>query len=123
RRIYMKKKQLPSKRDVIPASAGTGPKPRTVFSDEFKRDAVSRLRSGEQNASDLAVELGIRRTQLYTWAKKFEELAPGETFRSPGRPAVSELSEVDQLRRELAKAQEELAILKKFDAYLTRLKK
>lgn len=119
----MKKKQLPSKRDVVPASADAVPKPRTVFSDEFKRDAVSRLRSGGQNASDLAVELGIRRTQLYTWAKKFEELAPGETFRSPGRPAVSELSEVDQLRRELAKAQEELAILKKFDAYLTRLKK
>ncbi len=119
----MKKKQLPSKRDIVPASTDAGPKPRTVFPDEFKRNAVLRLRSGEQNASDLAVELGIRRNQLYKWAKKFDEQAPGETFRSPGRPATSELSEVDQLRRELAKAQEELAILKKFDAYLTRLKK
>ena len=119
----MKKKQLPSKRDIVPASSGSDPKPRAVFSDEFKRDAVVRLRSGEQNASDLAVELGIRRTQLYKWAKKFEELAPGEAFRSPGRPATSELSEVEQLRLELAKAQQELAILKKFDAYLTRLKK
>ena len=119
----MKKKQLPSKRDIVPASPEASPKPRTVFSDEFKRDAVSRLRSGEQSASDLAVELGIRRTQLYKWAKKLDEHAPGEAFRSPGRPATSELSEVDQLRLELAKAQEELAILKKFDAYLTRLKK
>ena len=119
----MKKKQLPSKRDVVPTLPEPGPKPRTVFPDEFKRDAVSRLRSGVQNASDLAVELGIRRTQLYKWAKKFDEQAPGESFRSPGRPATSELGEVEQLRRELAKAQEELAILKKFDAYLTRLKK
>ena len=119
----MKKKQLPSKRDIVPASSEPGPKPRAVFSDEFKRDAVSRLRSGEQNASVLAVELGIRRNQLYKWAQKFDQQAPNETFRSPGRPATSELSEVEQLRRELAKAQEELAILKKFDAYLTRLKK
>jgi len=119
----MKKKQLPSKRDIVPAVSEPGPKPRTVFPDEFKRDAVSRLRSGEQSASVLAVELGVRRTQLYKWAQKFDQQAPGETFRSPGRPAASELSEVEQLRRDLSKAQEELAILKKFDAYLTRLKK
>ncbi len=119
----MKKKQLPSKREIVPVASEPGPKPRTVFPDEFKRDAVSRLRSGEKNASVLAVELGVRRTQLYKWAKKFDQQAPGETFRSPGRPAASELSEVEQLRRDLAKAQEELAILKKFDAYLTRLKK
>jgi len=119
----MKKKQLPSKREIVPVASEPGPKPRTVFPDEFKRDAVSRLRSGEKNASVLAVELGVRRTQLYKWAKKFDQQAPGETFRSPGRPAASELREGEQLRRDLAKAQEELAILKKFDAYLTRLKK
>ena len=56
-----------------------------------------------------------------TCVRAFE--TPGEVFRSPGRPAAAELSEVEQLRRELARAQEELAILKKFDAYLTRLKK
>ncbi|WP_020651648.1 transposase [Massilia niastensis] len=119
----MKKKQLPSKREIIPASPTSAPKPRATFTDEFKRKAVSRLRSGGQSATDLAIELGIQRSQLYKWAKKLDEQSPGDTFRSPGRPAVSELSEVEQLRRDLAKAQEELAILKKFDAYLTRLKK
>ena len=44
-------------------------------------------------------------------------------LRTPGRPATSELSEVEQLRLKLAKAEQELEILKKFDAYLTRLKK
>lgn len=119
----MNKKQLPSKREIVPVSLESPPKARATFNDEFKRDAVARLRAGGQSGTDLALELGIRRNQLYKWAKKLDEHAPGEAFRSPGRPATSELSEVKQLRRDLASAQEELAILKKLDAYLTRLKK
>ena len=119
----MNKKQLPSKREIVPASPESSVKPRATFSDEFKREAVARLRAGAQSGTDLATELGIRRNLLYKWAKKLEEQSPGEVFRSPGRPAAAELSEVEQLRRDLASAREELAILKKFDAYLTRLKK
>ena len=119
----MKKKQLPSKREIVPTSAEQMPKQRAVFCDEFKRAAVLRLRDGKQTATDLALELGIRRNQLYKWAKLFDAQAPERRFRSPGRPALSELSEVEQLRRKLAQAEEELAILKKLDAYLTRLKK
>ena len=119
----MNKKQLPSKREITPTSPESTSGSRTTYSDEFKRNAVARLRSGGQNATDLADELGIRRNQLYKWAKKFDEQGPDEAFRAPGRPPTDELNEVERLRRELAKAQEELAILKKFDAYLTRLKK
>ena len=119
----MKKKQLPSKREIVPASPESTPKPRATFTDEFKRNAVARMRVEGQNATDLAAELGIRRNMLYKWAEKIDKQAPGEPLRSPGRPAADELSEVEQLRRDLARAQEELAILKKFDAYLTRLKK
>ncbi|MEX5749095.1 transposase [Massilia sp. X63] len=119
----MKKKELPSKREIAPASSALAPKPRATFTDEFKRKAVARLREEGQNATDLAVELGIRRNMLYKWAAKIDKAAPGELLGSPGRPALGELSEVEQLRRELARAQEELAILKKFDAYLTHLKK
>jgi transposase len=119
----MNKKQLPSKREIIPASPTLAAKGRVTFTDEFKRTAVERLRAGGQSGTDLAIELGIRRNQLYKWAKKLDEQAPGEVFRSPGRPAAGDLSEVEQLRKDLAGAQEELAILKKLDAYLTRLKK
>lgn len=119
----MNKKQLPSKREIIPTSAQPVPKQRAVFTDEFKRAAVSRLHDGKQSATALALELGLRRNQLYKWAKQLEEQPAGGQLRSPGRPAVSELSEVEQLRRQLAKAEQELAILKKLDAYLTRLKK
>ena len=119
----MKKKQLPSKREIIPASPASAPKSRATFTDDFKRNAVARMRAVGQNATDLAAELGIRRNLLYKWADKIDKQAPDKPLRSPGRPAVAELSEVAQLRRDLACAQEELAILKKFDAYLTRLKK
>lgn len=119
----MQKKQLASKREIIPTSTEPTPKQRAVFTDEFKSMAVAKLREGTQSATALALELGIRRNQLYKWAKQLDVQAPGESFRSPGRPVLGELSEVEQLRRQLAKAEEELAILKKLDAYLTRLKK
>lgn len=119
----MKKKQLPSKREITPTAAPSTLKARATFTDDFKRKAVARMRVEGQSATDLADELGIRRNMLYKWAEKIDKQAPGMPLRSPGRPAVEELSEVEQLRRDLARAQEELAILKKFDAYLTRLKK
>ena len=119
----MKKKQLPSKREIIPVPPESALKQRAKFTEEFKRAAVLRLREPGQSATDLAFELGIRRNQLYKWEKKLGEQAPGELFRSPGRPVAGDETEVETLRRELAGAQEELAILKKLDAYLTRLKK
>ena len=114
----MKKKEIGELApDMVPAPGG-----RTKYSAEFKRMAVERMRDGALNPTELAIELGIRRNQLYKWAKVLDTQLPGEEFKSPGRPVAGELSEVERLRRELAKAQEELAILKKFDAYLTRHK-
>ena len=119
----MKNNRLPSQANDDQSSLAALGKPRAKFTDEFKRTAVSRLRQGDQNATSLAIELGIRPNQLYKWAKKIDEQGPDVLLREPGRPPVSEESEVTRLRRELAEAKEELAILKKFDAYLTRLKK
>lgn len=119
----MEKKQLPSKREIIPVAGSLISRARATFTDDFKRKAVARMRVEGQSATGLADELGIRRNLLYKWADKIDKQDLGKPLRSPGRPAVAELSEVEQLRRDLARTQEELAILKKFDAYLTRLKK
>jgi transposase len=119
----MKKQNLPVKSDTGATPESSSAKPRKTFSDQFKRDAVARFREDGVNASLLAVELGIRRNQLYKWEKALATLEPGAGLRSPGRPPVADESEVTSLRRKLAKAEQELAILKKFDAYLTRLKK
>jgi transposase len=95
---------------------------RTVYTIEFKRAAVARMREGTSSATAVALELGIRRNQLYKWAKMLDELAPGEV-RKRGRVPADEEAEIVRLRRKVAKMEEELAILKKFDAYLTQLKK
>ena len=95
---------------------------RTTYSKEFKMMAVRRMREGALNATDLALDLGIRRNQLYKWAKAFD--AKGEDgFPGAGRLPAGQENELTRLRRELALANEEIAILKKFDAYLTRPKK
>ncbi len=117
----MKKKSLVG---AVQSTVVATPAParRTEFADEFKRMAVERMRQGEKNPTELALELGIRRNQLYKWAGKLDEQGAGEVFRSPGRPPAKPETEVEELRRKLAVAEEELAILKKFDAYLTRHK-
>lgn len=119
----MKNKRLPSKTSTETGRQASSLTPRATFTDEFKRNAVAKLRQPGTNATLLALELGIRRNQLYKWAKALDEVAPGVPLRSPGRPPVADESEVVRLRRQLARAEQELAILKKFDAYLTRLKK
>ena len=96
---------------------------RAVFTKEFKLAAVARLKDGRQTATALALELGVRRNQLYKWAKTLDQNGPEKSFKSRGRKPAGQESEVMRLRRELARAQQEVAILKKFDAYLKQLKR
>lgn len=106
--------------------AGTEPEAqqrRAVYTKEFKLAAVARLKDGRQTATALALELGLRRNQLYKWSKALEQNGPEASFKSRGRKPAAQESEVVRLRRELASAQQEVAILKKFDAYLKQLKR
>src|SRR5450830_911312 len=52
------------------------PGERRSFSSEFKKDAVARLKL-TSNASALAVELGVRRNQLYKWEKQADVVSGG----------------------------------------------
>ena len=96
---------------------------RKAFSKEFKLDAVQRMRHGEQNVTDLALELGVRRNQLYKWAAMFDAKGPAASFPGPGRPEGAQDGALATLTRELDKAKQEIAILKKFNACLAQLKK
>lgn len=97
------------------------PGERRSFSSEFKQDAVARLKL-TNNASALAVELGVRRNQLYKWEKQADAVSGGAKLRSPGRPPRADESEVERLRRENSRLETENAILKKAGAYLKGLK-
>lgn len=103
---------------TAPQSANAGE--RKVFSQEFKTQSVARFKNGE-SASALARELGLRRNQLYKWAKQLER-AGGEPLKRAGRPPAVKEDELTRLRRENERLKMENTILKKADAYFARRK-
>ena len=68
------------------------------YSKEFKLEAVRLLNEGDMPTSELAMELGVKRTLLYRWrdqlVKKGEKAFPNK----PGRPPLNEESELTKLR-------------------------
>jgi transposase len=92
---------------------------RQRFSKEFKLEAVRLLDAGAKSAVELALELGVRRNQLYKWKEQLGAKKEA-AFRGPGRKPASEESEVSRLKRELAKVTEERDILKKAVACFAR---
>jgi transposase len=93
---------------------------RARFSKEFKREAVRLLEVGEKPVTQLAAELGIRRNQLNKWQARLRSIGPEKAFRGPGAKRLSELSEVERLRRELKRVTEERDIFKKAEAYFAK---
>lgn len=105
-----------TKTDPTPPVGG-----RKRLTKEFKKQAVARLKECD-NATALALELGVRRNQLYKWAKDLQENGAAQAFKSPGRPQVRAEDELMRLRRENARLEMENAILKKAEAYFARHK-
>ncbi len=103
---------------------------RQQFSKEFKLNAIKLLQAGQKPATQLALELGIRRNLLYKWAETLSTHA-GNTataFNGPGRNKLgarkdSLKSENAKLRRELRRVTEERDILKKAEAYFAKAAK
>ncbi len=93
---------------------------RARFTKEFKLEAVRLLELGEKPATQLAAELGIRRNQLHKWQAQLRSKGSQKAFRGPGAKPLSELSEVERLRRELKRVTEERDILKKAAAYFAK---
>jgi transposase len=82
---------------------------RTRYTKGFKLEAVRLLQLGQKPATELALELGIRRNQLYKWAEELSRKGGDEAtaFNGPrGRPSADQLSEIDRLKRELAATEE-----------------
>jgi transposase len=92
---------------------------RQRYSREFKLEAVRLLELGQKPATQLSLELGIRRNQLYKWQKELGAKG-NEAFHGTGRKPAGEQSEVERLESELKKVTEERDILKKAAAYFAR---
>lgn len=92
---------------------------RQSFSREFKLEAVRLLNQGEKSGADLALELGVRRNQLYKWRDQLSDKGDA-AFQGSGRKPKDQESEIARLKRELAETQEERDILKKAAQYFAR---
>jgi transposase len=89
------------------------------YSKAFKIEAVKLLESDEKPASELAMELGVKRTLLYRWRDQYKE--KGEAaFEGAGRPYKDQQSELTRLKQELKVVKEERDILKKAAAYFAK---
>lgn len=89
------------------------------YPKEFKVEALRLLSLGDKPASDLAMELGIKRTLLYRWRDQMSKRGDF-AFSGPGRPKNDQLSELSRLKKENAVLREERDILKKAAAYFAR---
>ena len=95
-------------------------KPYKTYTREFKQEAVRLMEASDRPATEIAMEHGIRRNQLYKWkdqlAVKGEEAFPGK----PGRPKRENQSQLKSLKQENERLKEEVEILKKAAAYFAR---
>jgi transposase len=89
---------------------------RRRFSAEFKAQAVKRLLEGGKGLSEVATELGLSPGQLSGWRN--EHLAAGSAEALAQRKA--EQAELQRLKRENKRLEEEVEILKKAAAFFAR---
>jgi transposase len=93
---------------------------RVRFTKEFKLAAVKLLEQGQKPASQIALELGVARNQLYKWQEQLKSKGEGNAFRGPGAKPLAEYSELEMLRRENKRLAQENEILKKAAVYFAK---
>lgn len=86
------------------------------YNKEFRQRAVKMVISSEKSTAQIARELGVKTTTLYSWVNKEkdnevtnEEVTKAELF-----------DELKKLKRELADVKEQRDILKKATAYFAK---
>ena len=89
------------------------------YTNEFKLEAVRLLKEGGKPASEIAMQLGIKRTLLYRWRDQLNDRGDKAFTVKPG-PKANQMSEISRLRQELKEVTEERDILKKAAAYFAR---
>ncbi|MCU7853321.1 MAG: transposase [Candidatus Thiodiazotropha sp. (ex Monitilora ramsayi)] len=95
-------------------------KPYKTYTKEFKEEAVRMMESSDRPAAEVAMELGIRRNQLYKWRDQLQQKGGNAFSGQRGRPKKEDQSEVVTLRQENERLKEELEILKKAARTLRR---
>ena len=90
-------------------------KVKTKYTTEFKERAVKMVIRSEKSTSQIANDLGIKTTTLYSWVNKIK------SAEQPAREQSSEemFDELVRLKKELSEVKEQRDILKKATAYFS----
>ncbi|MCP4343299.1 MAG: transposase [Desulfobulbaceae bacterium] len=95
-------------------------KPYKTYTKEFKLEAIRLMEESGRPSSEVAMELGIRRNQLYKWKDQLANRGEVSFSGKRGRPAKEDQSELATLKQENLRLKEENEILKKAAAYFAR---
>ncbi len=95
-------------------------KPYKTYTREFKLEAVRMMEESGRPPAEIAMELGIRRNQLYKWKEQLQVKGDQAFSDNRGRPRKENQSELTTLRQENERLKEELEILKKAAAYFAK---
>ena len=90
---------------------------RREFNAEFKTEAVRMVRDGKRGISAVARELGISQQTLSRWLKQADI---DDGMGPAGALTTAEREELQRLRRENKRLQEERDILKKATAFFAK---
>ncbi len=94
-------------------------KPYNTYPREFKLEALRLMTESDRPTSEIAMELGLRRNQLYKWKEQMTKKGDVPTAKK-GRPKKVDQSETATLRQENKRLKEDIEILKKAAAYFAR---
>ena len=94
-------------------------KPYNTYTKEFKLEALRLMEQSDRPASAIAMELGIRRNQLYKWKEQMEKKGDVATAKK-GRPKKEDQSELAAVKLELKRVKEENEILKKAAVFFAK---
>lgn len=97
-------------------------KPYTTYTKEFKLEALRLMDESNRPNSEIAMQLGIRRNQLYKWKEQMTKKGDVPSAKR-GRPKKEDQSELATLRQENKRLKEDNEILKKAAAYFAREQK
>ena len=94
-------------------------KPYKTYTKAFKLEALRLMETTDRSASEIAMQLGIRRNQLYKWKEQMSKKGDVSSGKR-GRPKKENQSELARLRQENKRLQEENEILKKAATFFAK---
>jgi len=94
-------------------------RPYQTYTKEFKLEALRLMAESDKPASEIAMQLGIRRVQLYKWKEQMEKKGDVATTKK-GRPKKEDQSETARLKAEVKRLKEENEILKKAAVFFAK---